>query len=108
MNLARAALPACTQYANLVDQFAAERSRGSDFASGFRFRDVVGGSQRKGSQADLGVTAGEGRGHDYDQIALLREQARQRGDPVDIRHVDVKYDDVGLGPLDLFDGLATA
>ena len=34
------------------------------------------------------------------------EQQRQRRDAVEIRHVDVEHDDVGIDALELVDGLA--
>ena len=59
-----------------------------------RLRDVVGGAERERAQADLGVPAGQRRRHEHDEIALLLQQPRQRGDAVDLRHIDVEHDDV--------------
>ena len=97
-----------TERADLVDQLAAKLRRGREFAVGLRLRDVVGGAQRQRAQAYLGVAAGERRRHQHDEIALLLQQTRQRGDPVDVGHVDVENDDVGIGALHLLDGFASA
>src|SRR5207244_3730654 len=83
------------------------RTRGG-LAGGWRRRHIVGGAERERPQADLGVAAGERRSHVDDEIALLRQEARQRGDAVGVGHVDVEDDDVGAGALDLLDGLAAA
>ena len=44
----------------------------------------------------------------HDEIALLLQEARQRGDAVDIGHGDVEDDDVGVPALHLLDGVAAA
>ena len=102
------ALAARTQCPDLVDQLAAERRGGRDFARGLRLRDVVGGAERERAQADLGVAARQRRRHDHDEVALLFQQPRQRRDAVGVGHVDVEDDDVGIGALELLDGLAAA
>ena len=100
------ALRAQAELADFFDQVAAETGRTGDFAIAGRLRDIVGGAERERLQADLGVTPRQRRGHDHDQVALLFEQQRQGGDAVELRHVDVEHHHVGIGALDLVDGLA--
>ena len=100
------ALGAQAELADFLDQFAAEGRRAGDFAVAVRLGDIVGGAERQRAQADLGVAPRQRRGHDHDQVALLREQQRQRGDAVELRHVDVEHHHVGIGALDLVDRLA--
>ena len=97
-----------TQCADLVDQFAPERQRGGELATGLRLRNVVDRPERQRAQADLGVAARQRRSHQHDEIALFLQQSRQRRDAVDIRHIDVEDGDVGLHQLDLLDRLAPA
>ena len=94
------------ELADLLDQVVPERRRGGDLAVARRLRDVVGGAERERLQAHLGVAARERRRHDDDQVALLLEQQRQRRQPVEVGHLDVEHDDVGIGARDLLDRLA--
>ena len=82
------------------------RRRRADLAIASWFLECNRGAERQRLQADLGVPPGQRRGHDHDQIWLLAEQQRQRGDAVEFRHVDVEHDHVGIGALDLRDGIA--
>ena len=94
--------------ANFLDEVATKRGRGGDLAGRFRLRNVVGSAERQRAQAHLCVAPGERRGHDHDEIVLLLEEVRQGRDPVDVRHVDIENDDIGIGPLHLLDGFAAA
>ena len=80
--------------------------RGGDFARRGRLRDVVGGAERERAQGYLGIAARHGGGHDHDEIALLGQQQRQRGNAVELRHLDVEHHHVGVGALDLVHRLA--
>ena len=100
-------LRAQAKLADFLDQLAAERGGGIDRPlTGLRLRDVVGGAERQRLQADLGVPPRQRRRHDDDEVALLLQQQRQRGEPVELRHVDVEHDDVRIGLLELLDRFA--
>jgi hypothetical protein len=105
---AEALLAARTEGADLFDEVAAERGRVGDLAIGFRLGNIIGSAERKGSQAHLRIAPGERRGHDHDEIAALLEQKGQGRDPVDVGHVDIEDDHIGIGAFDLLDGLAPA
>ncbi|CEG09165.1 hypothetical protein BN961_02587 [Afipia felis] len=92
--------------ADLLHQFVPEGIRAAQMIA-FGLRNVVGGAERQRLEADLGVPQRQRRGHDDDEIALLRQQQRQRGDAVHIRHLDVEDHGVGIDPLDLVDGVET-
>ena len=98
---ARTERPRAAEIADLLDQFAAERGDGRRPRDAGGLGDVVGGAERQRPQADLGVAARQRRGHDDDEVALLLQQQRQRRDAVELRHVDVEHDDVGIGALEL-------
>ena len=94
------------QRADLLDQFTLEARRSHDPALGLGFRDIIGRAERKSLQTDLRVVARERRGHDDDEIALLLEQQRQCRNAVELGHVDVEHDDIGIDLFDLVDRLA--
>ena len=97
---------ALAERADLLDELAAEIVGSVGVARRRRLGDVVGGAERQRLQADLGVPPRHGRRHDDDEVALLGEQQRQRRDAVELRHLDVEHDDVGIGALDLVDRVA--
>ena len=87
--------------ADFLDKFAAERDRRRDASPRrLRLRDIVGGAERQRPQADFGAAARQRRDHDHDEVALLLQQQRQRRNAVELRHVDVEHDDVGVALLD--------
>src|SRR5204862_2814135 len=96
------------QNPDFFDQLAAKRLRIAELAIAFRLWDIVGGSERKGVQADLRVATGQGGDHEHDEIAPFLQQKRKRGDSVQIRHGDVENKNVWVFALDLLDGLACA
>ncbi len=100
--------PAATaaEHAHLLDEVMAEGRRGGDAAVAFGFRNVVGGAERERLEADLGVAARQRRRHDHDEVTLLRQQQRQRRDAIELRHLDVEDDDIGIDPLELVDRIA--
>ena len=100
------ALRAQAKLADLLDQVAAEGGRRADLAIASRLRNVVGGAERQRPQADLGVPPRQRGRHDHDEVALLFEQQRQRRDAVELRHVDVQHDHVGIDALELVYRLA--
>jgi len=67
---------------------------------------VIGGAERERLQADLGVTPRQRRGHDHDEVGFLGKQLRQGGNAVELGHIDVEHDHVGIGALHLGNGLA--
>ncbi len=101
------ALRAPPELADLLDQITAEYRGGAHLAIAAGLRNVVGGTQRQRFQADLGVSPRQRRGHDHDEVALFLEQERKRGDAVEVGHVDVEHDDIGINAFKLIDGLST-
>ena len=93
------------EMADLLDQVVVEGFGGGGFAGAFRLRNVVGRAERQRLEADLRVAAGQRRGHDDDEVALLRQQLRQRGNAVELRHFDIEHGNVGIDALDLVDGV---
>ncbi len=80
---------------------------GGYFAGTFRLRNVIGRAKRERLEADLRIAAGQGRSHDDDEIALLRQQLWQRGNAVEFRHFDIKHGNVRIDALELVDGIKT-
>ena len=78
---------------------------GGRFAGAFGLWNVVRCTERQRLEADLRVAAGQGRGHDDDEVAFLRQQQRQRGNAVEFRHFDIEHGDIGIDALDLVDGV---
>ena len=91
--------------ADFLDQVVMEDLGGGRLARALGLRNVVGGAERQRLEADLRVAPRQRRGHDDDEVALLREQLRQRGDAVELRHFDVEHGDVGLDAVELVDGV---
>jgi len=91
--------------ADLLDQVVVEDVGGRSLARALRFRNVVGRAERQRLEADLRVTAGQCRGHDDDEVALLGQQSRQRGNAVEVRHFDIEHGDVGVDAFKLVDGV---
>jgi hypothetical protein len=52
-----------------------------------------------------GFAAGQGRGHDDDEIAFLGQQLGQRRNTVKLRHFDIEHGNIGIDALDLVDGV---
>ena len=96
---------AAAEVADFLDQLAAEIGRGRGLARGRGLRNIIGGAERQRAQADLGAAARQRRGHDHDEVALLLQKQRQRRNAVELRHLDVEHDDVGVAALDLVDRL---
>ena len=82
--------------ADLLDQIVMKDVGGRRFAGGFRLRNVIRRAERKRLEADLRVAAGQGRRHDDDQVAFLRQQQGQRGNAVEFRHFDIEHGDIGI------------
>ena len=62
-------------------------------------------TERQSLQRHLGIAARQGRGDDHGKPGLLREQMRQRGDAVHVRHRDIQNHDIGIGALEMIDRL---
>ena len=101
------AAAARAEVADLLHQIAAEGLGSRDLAGAFGLRDVVGRAERERLEADLRIAAGQRRRHDDDEVALLAEQQRQRGDAVEVGHLDIEHRDIGIDALDVFDRLAS-
>src|SRR3954470_3699225 len=95
----------CTEVADFLDQVVMEDVRSRRLARRFRLRDIVGRAERQRLETDLRVAAGQRRGPDDDEIALLRQQLRQRGDAVELGHFDIEHGNVGVDAFDLVDRL---
>src|SRR4051812_15566350 len=91
--------------ADLLNQIVMESGRGGGLARTLRLRDVVGCAERQRLEADLPVAAGQGRGHDDDEVALPGQQLRQRRNAVELRHFDVEHGDVRIDAFELVDGV---
>jgi hypothetical protein len=78
---------------------------GADFAIASWFWDVVRCAQGQGPQADLGISPRQRRSHNHNEIGLSLKQQRERCNAVEVWHVDVEHDDVGIDALKLIDGL---
>jgi hypothetical protein len=76
-------------------------------ARALRLRNVIGRAQRQRFKADLGVPQRQGRRHDDDEIALLRQQQRQRGNSVEVGHLDIEHRHIRIDFLNLVDGVAS-
>src|SRR5206468_5372807 len=63
---------------NFLNQVVAKDFGGPCFAGALRLWNVVRCTERERLEADLRVATGQGRGHDDDEVALLREQQGQR------------------------------
>src|SRR5262245_66360419 len=70
---------------DLLNQVVMEDVRGGGLAGGFGLRDVVGRPERQRLEADLRVAAGQRRGPDDDEVALLGQELRPRRDAVQPR-----------------------
>jgi hypothetical protein len=97
---------ALAERADLLDQFAAEIVGRVGIGRRRRLRDVVGRTERERLEADLGIPPRHRRRHDDDEVALAGEQLRQRGDAVQLRHLDVEDNNVGIGAPDFIDRVA--
>ncbi|MGY3424173.1 hypothetical protein ACVWZW_004648 [Bradyrhizobium sp. F1.13.4] len=95
----------CAEVTDFLDQVVVEDVRSRRLARRFRLRNVVGCAERQRLEADFGVTAGQRRGHDDDEIALLRQELRQRRDTVELGHFDIEDGNVGVDAFDLVDRL---
>ena len=95
----------CAEVADLVDQLAAKFGRVDD-AAGFWFGDIVGRTERQCLEARFGIVAGESRGHDDDEVAVLLKQQGQSREPIEHRHLDIEHHDVRLDAGELIDGFA--
>src|SRR5882757_1017556 len=91
--------------ADLLNEVMVEDVRGRRLTRRLRLRNVVGSAERQRLEADLRVAAGQGRGHDDDEVALLCQQLRQRGDAVEFRHFDIEHGDIRVDAFDLVDGV---
>ncbi len=94
--------------ANLLNEVVAEDFGGCRFAGAFRLWNIVRRAEREGLEADLRVAAGQGRRHDDDEIAFLRQQQRQRRNAVEVRHFDIEHRNIRIDALDLVDGVTAS
>src|SRR3954453_3793901 len=78
------------QRPNFLDQIVVKGFSRRRYPGALRFWNIVRRPERERLEADLGVAARQSRSHDDDQTALLRQQQRQRGNPVKLRHLDIK------------------
>ena len=87
----------------LGDQLAAEPGRGRHLAARFRLRQAVDRAELEAFQGDVGVALGQGRDDDDRHLRTLAQQMRQRADAVELRHVEIEQDDIGLRAVDEVD-----
>ena len=92
---------------NLLNQIVVEGLGRGGLARALRLRNVVGRAERKRLEADFRIAAGQRRRHDDDEVALFRQQLRQRRNAVELRHFDIEHGDIGLDAFDLVDGVET-
>ena len=102
--LAQQQAAAAAEVADFVDQLAAIIGGSRGLARGRGLGDIVGRAERQRAQADLGAAARDRRRHDHHQVALLLQQKGQRRNAVELGHLDVEHDDVGIAAFDPVDG----